>query len=202
MIKRFIRSGVRRLLGFQRIRWLVQAELAARRGASAAEPAPSELTDRLFTDQFGVGHPLDPSLRDRLKPQWRTMFDLDAMARPPTDEVLAGRARKAATTAAEAAALVADVSGKALTGRILEIGCYDGAAAFQLVQLGADEVVASDLARYYVIQRPGQPADLDIDTQQVALAELRERARRVASAPPDRVEFVEDDITEIGRAHV
>jgi SAM-dependent methyltransferase len=195
VIKRFIRAGVSYLLGFERVRWLVQAELAARRGAAPAEP-PSGPVNRVFTDQFGVGHPLDPSLRDRLKPQWRTMFDVDAMARPPTDDVLAGRARKAATTAAEASALVAAVSGRTLAGRILEIGCYDGAAAFQLVKQGAEQVVASDLARYYVIQRPGRPADSDIEAQQVALAELRKRAGRVANAPSDRVEFVEDDITE------
>ena len=69
-------------------------------------------------------------------------------------------------------------AGVELGGRILEIGCYDGATAFQLaLRLGAD-VVGSDLARYYVVQRPGRPSDEAVEHQQVALVELRERARR------------------------
>ncbi len=38
MIKRAIRAVVHRLLGIDRVRWLVQAELAARRPAAPAPP--------------------------------------------------------------------------------------------------------------------------------------------------------------------
>jgi SAM-dependent methyltransferase len=194
MIKRAIRAVVHRLLGIDRVRWLVQAELAARRPAAPAPPR-SDVEGMVFTDRAGVDHPLDPELRGRLKPQWRTMCDPIAVASPPTDEVLAGRARKAASSVAEAARLVAAATGRPLVGRILEIGCYDGAAAFQLALGQATEVVASDLARYYVVQRPGEPTASDVAAQEVVLAGLRERARAVAGAPPGRVEFVEDDIT-------
>ena len=82
-----------------------------------------------------------------------------------------------------------------LDGRILEIGCFDGAASFQLARLGARHVTGSDLARYYVTQRAGDPNAGDVAAQQVALAELRERARAIAGAVRGRVDFVEDDIT-------
>ena len=194
MIKRAIRAVVHRLLGIDRVRWLVQAELAARRPAAPA-PSRSDVGGGVFTDRTGVGHPLDPELRGRFKPQWRTMCDPVAVASPPSDEVLAGRARKAASSVAEAARLVAAATGRPLDGRILEIGCYDGGAAFQFVLAGATEVVGSDLARYYVVQRPGEPTAEDVAAQEVALAVLRERARLVAGVGQGQVTFVEDDIT-------
>jgi SAM-dependent methyltransferase len=149
----------------------------------------------VFVDRHGVDHPLDLGLRDRLKPGWRTMCDPQEADHPPTDEALAGRARKAAKIVSEASALVETHAGRPLAGRILEIGCYDGAVAFQLTRRGGAEVVASDLARYYVVQRPGRPVEADLPAQQAALATLRERARVAAGVEPGRVDFVEDDIT-------
>src|SRR5206468_10664880 len=129
----------------------------------------------------------DAGLRDRLKPQWRTMCDPETAASPPADEVLVDRARKAEKSVSEASALVASVAGVPLAGRILEIGCYDGSVAFQLARRDETVVVASDLAKYYVVQRPGEPAAGDVDAQQVALGELRERARVSAGIPLGRV---------------
>lgn len=90
--------------------------------------------------------------------------------------------------------MVAASAGVPLTGRILEIGCYDGAVAFELARADGTEMIASDLARYYVTQRPGQIAG-DLEAEQVRLATIRERAARVAGVDAGRVTFVEDDIT-------
>jgi len=189
------KAVIRYLLRNRRLRHAVEAELDARRRATDPSiRAAKGSSDTDFIDRHGVRHPLDPSLRDRLKPAWRTMLDPLTADAALSDQGLADRSRTAAASVAEAANLVASVNGSSLGGRILEIGCYDGAAAFQLA-LGGASVVASDLARYYVIQRPGEPADADIDRQQVALAELRERARLIAGAPIGAVEFIEDDIT-------
>jgi SAM-dependent methyltransferase len=90
---------------------------------------------------------------------------------------------------------LAVVAGWPLTGRVLEIGCYDGAVAFEIARRAGTMVLASDLARYYVVQRPGRPDDAAVAAQQTTLATLRERAREVAGAAPGTVEFIEDDIT-------
>lgn len=184
-------SVIRLGLRSARIRGLVASELGGRRPLPLPERwAP----DGEFTDRHGVRHALDSSLRDRVKAAWRTMCDPKTAERPPSDEALAGRARKAEKIVAEASTLVVMLAGRPLAGRILEIGCYDGAVAFQLASRGGTEVVASDMARYYAVQRPGDPADSDIRPQQDALGALRERARAAAGVEPGAVEFVEDDI--------
>ena len=146
-------------------------------------------------DRHGVRHPLDPRHRDRLKPAWRSMLDPEAASRPPTDEALAGRVTRAERIVDEALALVEAASGGGLDGPILEVGCYDGSVAFRLAAVTGARVVASDMARYYVVQRPGEPDEAQVAEQQVALAILRERMRLASGAAPGAVEFVEDDIT-------
>jgi 2-polyprenyl-3-methyl-5-hydroxy-6-metoxy-1,4-benzoquinol methylase len=149
-----------------------------------------------FVDQFGTSHPLDAGLRDRLKPQWRTMFDPVARAEPFSDAVLQSRAAKAERTVAESTALIASVAGIPLAGRILEVGCHDGAVAHQLSRQPGNAVVASDMARYYLVPGSDESSGDELELQQVKLAELRARAGSFAGPNVGRVEFVEDDITQ------
>ena len=165
-------------------------------GTPAAPAARSILPRETFVDRYGTTHQLDPELRDRLKPGWRTMLDPATLATAPTDAALRERAKKVATPVAEANALLGVMTGRTLTGRILEIGCYDGSAAFAMAADPGADVVGSDLARYYLHQRPGDvPSADELERQQGILAELRERARIVAGVERGRVAFVEDDIT-------
>jgi SAM-dependent methyltransferase len=195
MLKRPVKAAVRLGLDHPGVRRLVESELAMRRPAKAASGATMTASGSgaVFTDSRGVAHPLDPGLRDRLKPGWRAMTDPVAAATPPTESALKARARAAESSVGEAVALAASIGDVFLAGRILEIGCYDGAVASQLATRG-NEVVASDLARYYVVQRPGQPDDEAIEEQSIALKSLRERARFVAGSASASVRFVEDDI--------
>jgi SAM-dependent methyltransferase len=172
------------------------ATTAHEAGSATRSDPPITGTQRTFVDRHGTTHALDPELRDRLKPGWRSMLDPKTAAAPPTDEALRDRARKAAASAAEANAILGATAGASLSGRILDIGCYDGSTAFAMAADPSADVVGSDLARYYVIQRPGDPpTDVAVEAQQVTLAELRERARRIANIEPGRVSFIEDDIT-------
>lgn len=193
MWRRPVRALIRLLLRNRRLRSAIQWELEGL-GSAPPTPEPDAAASRNFVDRRGVRHPLDPAHRTLLKPAWRTMLDPVAAQAPPSDQRLVDRSRTATASVVEAETLVMSVTGKPLGGRILEIGCYDGAAAFQLARGGAT-VVASDVARYYVIQRPSEPADGDVVRQQQALAELRERARVIAGARVGAVEFIEDDIT-------
>jgi SAM-dependent methyltransferase len=195
-VRRLARSAVRRVLRIGHLRKVVEAELTAARRAAPGPAVPViALPQPTFVDAHGTEHVLDPGLRDRLKPAWRTMCDPDEAAAPPSDEVLRGRARKAVTTVGELERVLDLVAGVAVGGRILEVGCYDGAVGFELSRRPGTTVIGSDLARYYVVQRPGVPEDAAIEAQAIALAELRERARSIAAVPPGSVTFVEDDIT-------
>jgi SAM-dependent methyltransferase len=154
-----------------------------------------------FVDEHGVSHVLDPRHRDRLKPAWRSMLDPEQAAQLPSDAELHARAARAVRMVDEAMALIEAVTGGRLAGAILEIGCYDGSVAFQLARVTHGRIVASDMAGYYVAQRPGEPGAALVVEQRAALARLRERARRTAGAARGVVEFVEDDITVSGLEH-
>jgi 2-polyprenyl-3-methyl-5-hydroxy-6-metoxy-1,4-benzoquinol methylase len=194
MWKRPIRAVVRRGLDNGRIRSVVEGELKARR----RPPAAAMLDAGVFVDRHGTSHRLDGTHRDRLKPGWRSLVDPEAACQPPTDEVVLTRARKSAKTVDEASTILTATAGVPLTGRLLEVGCYDGAIAFRLAQRPDTTVVASDLARYYVVQRPGEPSDANLESELAALDAIRERARLAAGAAPGSVEFVEDDISATG----
>ena len=169
----------------------------------AARTIDSTLFGRVFIFLVCMFYYLDPAMRTRLKPSWRVMTDPVAVAAPPTDQALADRARVAERTVREARAVVATTAGEELCGRILEIGCYDGSTAYQLARRPDADVVGSDLARYYVVQRPGEPTDAEVAAQEAALAGIRERARDAVVTTtddevPGAVRFVEDDITASG----
>jgi SAM-dependent methyltransferase len=193
MLKRSARAAVRLGLGRPRVRRLVESELGrARRSVPSAGTGPSGA----FLDSQGVYHPLDAALRDRLKPGWRTMTDPAAAAGAPSDESVRLRTLSAATAVAEASALLGAVAGAGLAGRILEVGCYDGAVAYESSKRAGTRVVASDVARYYVVQSPGQPAADALEAQLVALSTLRDRTRAAAGVGTGVVEFIEDDIAD------
>jgi SAM-dependent methyltransferase len=188
--KRAVRSSVRRGLTIGPVRRLVEGEL--QRGAK--RPVPASGPRGTFVDRHGVAHELDPALRDRLKPNWRAMCDPEQAAAPPSDETLRRRVRKAAKSVMELERILAATTGTTVTGRILEVGCYDGSAAFELSKRPGTSVVASDLARYYVIQGPGTTEADAVAAEEASLATLRERARQIAGRPEGSVTFVEDDI--------
>jgi len=182
------------------LRAIVTAELAA--DQRSADRRARELASRTtvvlpptFTDEHGVAHPLDPSLRDRLKPGWRQMLDpVDAM-RPPDDAWLRGRATRAVGIVADVERALAMDGHQRIAGRILEFGCYEGTVAQAFAALPDTSVVASDLARYYVIQRPDAPHEAAVAAEADRLATLRDRAATAGGWASGRVTFVEDDIT-------
>lgn len=191
IVRRAAHGAVRFALRRPRLRAVVEAELAPAR----ARPLPAPAMPEAFVDRDGVRHALDPRHRDRLKPEWRSMLDPEAAARPPSDEALAGRATRAVRVVDEALALVEAASGGRLEGPILEVGCYDGSVAFRLAAVTGGPVIGSDMARYYVVQRPGEPDAALVTEQERALATLRERMRVASGATSGAVRFAEDDIT-------
>lgn len=203
LLRGVARSGIRAAFAVGPVRRLAAAELGRsgrpERGTpqrTTLDPAPLAATT--FVDGHGRTHDLDPELRDRLKPAWRTMIDPALADALPDDEGLRRRADGARATVAELGSVLAAVAGTPVSGRVLEIGTYDGAVAFQLARLPETDVVASDLARYYVVQKPGEPTTVAIERQVAWLATLRARAAAAGGADPGSVTFVEDDVTTSG----
>jgi SAM-dependent methyltransferase len=187
-VKRVGRGLVRGVLSVPPIRRVVERELGVPR-TSGSLPASPPLP--AFRDRFRIEHPLDPGLRDKLKPNWRTMCDPALASAPPNDDALQARLRKASKSAAELERILALTTGGSLVGRILEVGCYDGSAAFELSRRPGTTVVASDMARYYVVQRPGQVEESAIASEEGNLHDLRERVRALAGRPEGSVTFVD-----------
>lgn len=193
-VKASARRATRAALAVGPIRRVVEGEMA-RAAKARSMPTQPLLPLPRFIDRHGVEHGLVPTLRDRLKPNWRVMCDPQTASAPPTDAFLRDRLRKSVKVAMEVDRLLAATTGDGVSGRVLEIGCYDGSTAFELSRLSGTSVVASDLARYYVVQRPGQPASHALAEEELALARIRERVRILADRPEGCVTFVEDDIT-------
>lgn len=200
-LRSLARAAIRGLLRQPRLFAVVDREMSAmRRPAPDTEPTAASVSapaaqDPTFVDRHGTVHTLQPGHRDKWKPQWRTMCDPVSAAAQPTDAALRARAKSAEKVVEEASRLVAAVAGRPLEGRILEVGCSDGSAAYVLARNPRNMVVGSDLARYCVVQRPHEPSDRAVAEQQVILAQVRDRAAGVAGVPPERVRFVEDDVT-------
>ena len=104
MWKRPVRAAVHVGLDRPRLRSLVEADLKTRRSPQVDETT-TQTTARSST-RHGIGHTLDLSLRDRLKPEWRSMLDPEAAATPPSDKTSRRRARKAVNSAREASIAV------------------------------------------------------------------------------------------------
>ncbi len=143
-----------------------------------------------FTDSQGHRYDLHHDLRSRLKPGWEDEF------RPPLEILTAPPKAVRVSTLQSRRRQVAEVErflnaqGVSLMGRdVVEIGGYDGAAAYAMAQFGAGNVTATDMATAYIQGGIVTPEGLQAMARaRAAFAGLVERdaARRVS--------FAEDDI--------
>jgi len=149
-----------------------------------------------FTDSYGNRIELLAGIRDRLKPGWQEML------LPAQDVVLLSPSARLANIKAWRDRLARldlflkpfslSFAGK----RVLEIGAYDGATAYALAEGGATNVLATDMAAYYITQSPnGEVCEDAIATKNADLARLRDAYNRVLNKQiSQRVTFQEDDI--------
>lgn len=153
-----------------------------------------------FRDSRGNTIDLLEGYRDSLAPDWRSML------RPPCDNPLP----PSPAVVRNGLKARRDAVGKTLQflalhsfrlsqhTEVLEIGAYDGAAAFALALHGAATVVATDMAAYYINQTiGGEVSDESVAAKNAHLSLMREACRLVAGDDAGRrVSFVEDDICE------
>lgn len=194
-IRKLLKTAGKRL-GLDKLIWCVYELL--QEPTPAVLPLGNEEDEVIgfFTDSFGDQIELIAGLRDRLKPGWQMML------RPPKASV--PLSPKACLANIEAWRERLDrVDGFLRTSslsfaekEVLEIGASDGATAYALAEAGAKNVVATDLAAYYITQSPnGVVCEDAIGVTNADLAGLRDAYRiSVDEQTAQRVSFREDDV--------
>lgn len=108
-----------------------------------------------FEDSFGDRFDLLTGLRDYLKPGWQEMLlpDQAPVLVPP--EELNRRLKDWQVLLKEVEGFLNVFSCSLKQKIVVEIGAYDGATAYSLLSAGAEQVIATDVAAYYITQTPG-----------------------------------------------
>ena len=143
-----------------------------------------------FRDCYGNTFHLLENYRSQIWPGWQDLVSHYASLDIPSKPKAAQLISEAKTSVKSCLGLLGKLSIDIKQKKILEIGCYNGAKAFQLAQLGACAVTGSDMPRYYLSREPSQNAD--------CLYKLREffRNQMISDISGNLVEFVDDDICE------
>jgi 2-polyprenyl-3-methyl-5-hydroxy-6-metoxy-1,4-benzoquinol methylase len=146
-----------------------------------------------FKDGRGNTFQLRKGIRDFAKPNWRDMYKSEKSDRPARGAEIDAIVERARGDVKKLVRMLGsfgfDVKGKT----ILEVGCYHGAHSFALAEAGAAHVIASDMTSYYVKQ---SYAPTDASQQDNRLEAVRHEVQMRFPSVADRVEFVEDDITQ------
>ena len=194
--KRHVKTGAK-ALGLNRLFWYFFKLMDDPPiSSSSMEYSPDEVFGH-FRDSRGHQYPLSDGLRDRLKPDWRKMFE------PPVQKSQHISGATIAKGLDDWCHRISRVEhflsfhSTTLDDKVVvEIGAYGGATSFALAQTGATAVIGTDIAAYYVQQTPGE----GISTESVAaknaeLTRMRTTFRQAVGAEiGGRVSFLEDDI--------
>ena len=194
-IRKLIRTAGKRL-GLSKLFWYFYGLLQEPALAESPLDNASDKAFGFFTDSYGNQIELLAGLRDRLKPDWQAMF------RPPMASApLSPRASLANINAwrnrlDRVDGFLGAFSLSFTEKEVLEIGAYDGATAYALAEAGAKNVVATDMAAYYITQsRNGVVCEGAVAAKNADLSRLRvANGRSVDEQTAQRVSFREDDI--------
>jgi len=177
---------------------------AARFGVviSRATYSPEEIakleTFGVFEDSAGNQFALLKGFRDRIKPDWRTMFssgsDTESLGADPSERDLAVKMIAAVDRYLR-------LHGCEIKGKdILEIGCHGGAQSFAIASFGANHVDAIDIPQYGVIQdaRKDPSSQAHISEQSSLLKRLRTaNATLYQRDLVERVAFYDLDVKDL-----
>ena len=147
LLKGIAGGFLRKIAGYRLVRKIVDFLTEADRGEIPPTVRP-DLGE--FIDTPGNRITLWSGMRDWLKPEWRSMFEAPVSTAPVVSEAAARASRRSV----EEAIRFLRLEGVEVEGlKIAEIGCYDGTRSFALAGFGAGEVIATDIAEYYLNQQ-------------------------------------------------
>jgi len=195
-VRRHVRTAAK-ALGLNRLFWYIFKLLDEPPISPSSSKFSADDVFGHFRDSRGHEYPLIDGLRDRLKPDWRTMFQ------PPPET---SRRVSSATTAKSLDDWCNRISqierflsmySTTLEGRaVVEIGAHGGATSFALALAGAAHVIGTDIAAYYIQQTPGEAVSTEsVTAKNSELTKQRDAFRQAVGADiGSRVSFLEDDI--------
>lgn len=153
----------------------------------------------IFTDSQGNNISLHSELRNLIKPGWQSML---VPSKKPLDGCLSSNRKNDRklvnwrTKLTSTENYLQTFSSTLIGKDVLEIGAYDGATAYALADFGANSVLASDMAAYYITQTiGGTVSEESVRNKNIELSQLRDSyAKAVNENVASRVTFYEDDI--------
>jgi len=194
--KRYVKTGAK-ALGLNRLFWYFFKLMGDPPiSSSFMEYSPDDVFGH-FQDSRGHEYPLLDGLRDRLKPNWRAMFEPPAQKSQHISEATIAKGLDDWCHRISRVEHFLSFYSTTLEDKVVvEIGAYGGATSFALALAGAAGVIGTDIAEYYIQQTPGE----GISTESVAaknseLTRMRDTFRQAVGAEiGGRVSFLEDDI--------
>jgi len=151
----------------------------------------------IFNDSHGNHIELLSGLRDSLKPGWQSMLrPAKGPVAVPSRGRLAGKVEEWRNRMNGVENFLGVFSSSFVGKDILEIGAHDGATAYALASFGANRVLATDMAAYYITQTPGGVVSEDaITAKNTDMTRLRSSYAKVVNEKvASLVSFQEDDI--------
>ena len=174
----------------------MQAALQEPATAGDASPVERQVFGT-FRDSRDNAFDLWNGLRDSIVPGWERM--LPSSTQNPTSITTQAAADKLEawdTRLADLDRVLSIFSGSFKGKRVLEIGAHDGGTAYAIARRGAEAVVATDVAAYYINQAAGITDQVAVTRKNDELARLRSVYRELSGpGVAERVTFFEDDIS-------
>lgn len=190
--RRLLMSAGKRI-GLDKLFWSIY-ELLGKKSLSLNIEAYKEFG--FFTDSYGNRIPLLSGLRDRIKPGWQAMFRPASSSSPVSPNACLSKIRswRNILDRVDSYLRIFDLSFS--EKEVIEIGAYDGATAYALAEAGANSVLATDMASYYITQSVNGVVSADaIAAKNTDLATLRDSYNKsLDKQTAHRVSFLEDDI--------
>jgi SAM-dependent methyltransferase len=152
----------------------------------------------IFNDSFGNSIELLSGLRDRIKPSWRLMVNpVQTVIEIPSKKNMEITLNKQTQALSRIENFLQTQNLSFVNKEILEIGAYDGSSAYAFASFGAKDIIATDMAAYYINQTPRGVVSMGAIAQKnKELEQIRDAySKLINQQDVPKVRFVEDDIT-------
>ena len=156
------------------------------------------MSESYFSDQFGTVHRLESDWRDALHTNWRSMLKPQSI-KPYTKESALALVKQNFDKLVGIENFLNLQGFTFIDKNVAEIGAHAGGMTYTIALAGANSVLGTDVAKYYINQDPFKNQNLDeIKTKNKELDRARQSLKDSIAehdnASTEKVKFIEDDI--------